>query len=184
MDAVDSGQLRFVARNFKFLQGLRQVPFGVGFLLLSIRINEPWSVWVVLIVAMLSLIGYWKIGDYYKHRFGRAEGRPLNATDHMLVAAVLMGLLDCARFLTKLDPYTLMMPLIAFNGPWSSLGRRWYYLAFVLAFLTLAFWQRNRSVDVTSLRCLLFGLYLIVTGILDHLLLVRSLPGLRQGCDD
>ena len=55
-----------------------------------------------------------------------------------------------------------------------------HYLAFVLAFLTLAFWQRNHSIDVISMRNLLLGVCFIVTGILDHLLLVRSLPGLRQ----
>ena len=181
MDAVDSGRLRFVARNFTSLQGLRQAPMGMFFLLTSFLKDKDWA---LSVLGVAGIIGAWRIGAYYERRFGRAEARDPNSKYRFAAVVLLIGLAAGLATLFKMAPISLIMPLIVFTLFWSSSGKRWYYLPFVAIFLALAFWQRNRSVDVTSLRCLLFGLYLIVTGILDHLLLVRSLPGLRQGCDD
>src|SRR5439155_10037051 len=101
-----------------------------------------------------------------------------------LFVIVLIVLIVCARFVARLDLYFLLLPVVFFAGPWHSLGRRWYYLLFVPIFLAVAFWRRSHFIVDNNLDTVLLGLYLIVTGILDHLLLVRSLPGLQYESND
>jgi hypothetical protein len=189
-ETVDYKQLRFVASNFLELQGLRQVALGIVLVLmiLALRLEEPWS--LVLFALLMALLGiaWWRIGKYYEHRFGRVENRAASYFSRIRnlqgwrslvwIALVMMSLWATLSLnLNILTPGWFLGLLFA--GYFALGNRRWYYLLCALPFFALDLLNRPPQAGILTIEIWILPFAFILTGILDHLLLARLLPGVR-----
>ena len=83
--------------------------------------------------------------------------------------------------IANISPAGLLLGAV-FVGLFVTENRPWYYLLFSLPFFVMA-GVGNTSRDeirLVSVQVWLIPLALIITGILDHLRLIHSFPGLRS----
>jgi hypothetical protein len=185
------GRHRFLASDFLTLQGLSQVAVGLILLLVhaASELNNAWDIWLFPAAVVLIGIASWRVGVYYERRFGHVEprtrpgfwgsGQPFLRRMLFWVPAMLVFLALPKIF--NISPAGLLLGLV-FVGLFVTENRPWYYLLFSLPFFIMA-GVGNTSRDeirLVSVQVWLIPLALIVTGILDHLRLVQSFPGLRS----
>lgn len=196
MDANELNRLRFVAANFKQIQGLRMVAFGVFFLLVFFpwrRQGDLTVSGILLLPAIAGLIfALRRIGNWYERRFGHIEHRS-SVTSPLVLWGLVLILLPVLLHPGSLKSISAYM--YDFNVEWwfgcvfasaaAASRARWYYLPFGLASMALGVWkssggdiQINQGID--GLWAVLAGVAFIATGLADHLLLLRVLPGVRR----
>lgn len=184
---LDLDRIRFATANFLSLQGLRQVALGV-MLVVAIPVGGLDNIWVFTLLMVLLGIAWWRIGVYYEHRFGRVAARkPLWAWPGgesllkriLFTIAVLLLSVVAMKFLgvTILSPGWMLG--ILFTG-WTLEPRRWYYLPFGISFFVLEILNRSHQPHLMLIEIWLMPFAFIITGIADHLLMVRSLPGVSS----
>ncbi len=72
-------RIRRVTRYYDQLQGLRQVPFGVMFLLMAVWKAglwpwfDKWQPLSGLLIIGLAMIAFWWIGGYYERTYGKVR---------------------------------------------------------------------------------------------------------------
>jgi hypothetical protein len=187
----DLKRLRYVTSNFFGLQGLRQAALGVMMLLMIpvLGLHDPWSIW--LFGALLLLLGFcwWRIGIYYERRLGYVEVgvRPLfwghgrSVLRQALFWSLTILLSVTSAKMIHVGVFTPGWALgILFVGFFVLDDRPWYYLPFAVLFFVLAVLNRTPRYDLLMAVVWLLPFAFIITGILDHLLLVRSLAGARS----
>lgn len=193
-ETTDYGRLRFATSNFLALQGLRQVALGIVlvFVIFALRLDEPWNLWVFASLLALLGIAWWRIGIYYEHRFGHVENRApsyFSGVTNLLswrgLVWIVLILMSCASvWIFKahiLSPGWFLGML--FVGFFALGNRRWYYLLCALPFFVLELLNRPPRAGFLVIELWLLPLAFIITGTLDHLLLVRLLPGVRENGD-
>jgi hypothetical protein len=187
---VARDDLLFAVRAYPSLQGLRLVPLGVGL----VAKNLYSMVWpgrsfvtetLVALMALAALAGFFLVGVYYHHRFGRVEPRR-GPVWGCLGGTAGVGLyfacyaLDCHQ--GRLSLSSLFMACLSLVCYLGSKGRRWHYLPLALMFTALTVLPLTGIVSPKeiasgpgSLGNLSLGLFLVVGGVLDHRLLCRVL---------
>jgi hypothetical protein len=189
--ATVPGRLRSLASDFLALQGLHQVALGIMLLLVLavLELNGAWDIWLFPALVVLTGIATWRVGVYYERRFGRVElrtrpgfwgaGQPFLKRLLFWVPAMLLSV--ALEKMANISLPGLFLGLL-FVGSFVTENRPWYYLLYSLPFFVID-GVGSLFRDPTPLLWLqvwLLPVALIVTGVLDHLRLVRSFPGVRS----
>ena len=187
---TDLQRIRYVTENFAFLQGLRSLPLGLLFLLFAAGM-AGWNLFVPAQVGFLEGViilacfgASWWIGTLYKRRFGRVERKRSRAWDYVIVIAATVIAVEIdlyASLPVDLLSLTLSGFFIWMYVDWKE---RIHYLVIgtVLVGVCLApllpsagfdgrLWGEGGAAFIAAM-CL----GLIIGGLLDHRLLVRTLP--------
>src|SRR5690606_203303 len=86
----DLGLLRYAVRNYRSLQGLRWLPFGVA-IILNQWLQDPrggWDVGLVLGLLAAGIAGAVLIGHWYRDRYGFQ--RPLPPSSKAIPIAIAL----------------------------------------------------------------------------------------------
>ena len=185
----DPRRLRYVASHFSQLRGFRQVACGVFLLLVfgAMEMDNNWTAGLLAILFVGLGLAFWRLGKYYERRFGRVETLRPTLTSFNL-RAVLLRFAFVAAFLLVVtflrhSPHSVnffvswvgAFIFLGFFGLW---GYPAHYLVLSAPYVLIAVLQPAHpnwlgTAEVWSIPALL-----IIAGLLDHRLLVRSLPGL------
>lgn len=181
----DLARIRFVAGQFYYLQGLRLVPFGLW----TVAFAAGWfgrqgDCTFSLPTLILVIILYKLVGVYYDRHFGRVERSLADRRLDWISLAVAIPAIWLAVWIDATGRLPISLLALALAGFLlvvhlrSPGGYRRYYavLAALLALLSLtplALGQAPKDVSPPVLAAL-GGAY-IVGGVLDHLVLARSL---------
>jgi len=198
----DLGRVRYVTERFGGMQGLRLVPFGLYLLVLAagtaglVPRVRPGALDVSLGLLLMAVAGSWLIGRYYDSRFGRvapmASGRgSAGAGTGALIGAFtlfLSGFVD-ARLDPPVSVSWLFLGGVTLAYWWGPLRRRRvHYAAFGGVFVLLGLSPlvtgtlSGPPLDYVTYTVIM-GLGAIVCGILDHVMLVRTLRPLPPDAD-
>lgn len=197
----DLERIRYVTENYEQLQGLRSVPIGLlafasGMLVISsVRLLSfgPLINDVFYYLTFLAVIGacllYFVIADYYERRFGWVQRFSIKRKQIVAVVILIAVLLMVGSVNLIFQPPILTIwlvwgvALVAIY--WRERCFRPHYivigiLASIFSFLPLlGILRTGFNYEVGGL-ILFLGIFYVVGGIFDHLLLVRtmkSLPG-------
>ena len=186
-----AGGLRSLASDFLALQGLHQVALGIMLLLVLavLELNGAWDIWLFPALVVLMAIASWRVRVYYERRFGHVElrtrpgfwgaGQPFLKRLLFWVPAMLL-----CWALAKTAGISLpgLFLGLLFVGSFVTENRPWYYLLYALPFFVIAGVGRlfHNPTPLLWLQVWLLPVALIVTGVLDHLRLVRLFPGVRS----
>lgn len=201
----DLERVRFVTENYEQLQGLRWAPIGLYFCLyfwFSLTIwssDRPLTFWwgLVSLVFAVSLIAgmFWAQGAiprYYQRRFGQVRrGRWI---DTVTLPSILLMCLFCAALLVNrifhppVDLALLSFGVCMFVDSWPDRRFRIHPLIMMPVFIAASFlpllgvWSTSSGQEPSSIEVFLLfmGLYFVVSGVLDHLLLVRTMKQLPE----
>ena len=182
----DVERIRYVTGHFRALQGFRTVPLGL-FVFFLTQGGQAWPA-VAQLGSVAVLAGLWALIDaYYRHAFGRVERLPTAGRE--VLFWVIGGLAFVGAVVAEqawqppVSP-TLLVLGVLLAYPWLLDRVRPYHALFgglvaLFGLLPLlpgvtreAPWW---AFDGPAMG-LLFGGGIILTGVLDHLLLVRTLP--------
>ena len=185
---------RNAVRSYPGLQGLRIIPLGLLFLIFPLQLlNLPvlgrqGNCTITLPLLVAAIVSWFWIGKYYQKTFGKVE--PL--VDHkrlyvqgaitvILVIAVIV--LENVLFRNRREPpFNMIEFIVALAALYAGIKtQRWYYslgglLMGAASFLPLIlgvgagdfiFGEFGACFDI------LYGLLIILIGILDHLRLVK-----------
>lgn len=198
---MEPNRVRFVTRHYHQLQGLRLVPLGL-FLMVWAALDglgyfDParfppgarvlvltrvgFAFWLGLLLALAA-------PAYYRYRYGSVDPLDRGSRNRWITAAVI-GFFVLARVDRNLQwPVSLQLLLVSaslFITVWHDGRVRVHYLAPALVWLAASFWPPLNA-SPAARQIMLFGLgglTLIVCGIGDHLLLVRTLAAPRTTDD-
>jgi hypothetical protein len=189
--ATVPGRLRSLASDFLTLQGLHQVALGIMLLLVfaALEFNGAWDIWLFPALVVLMGIASWRVRVYYERRFGHVElrtrpgfwgsGQPFLRRGLFWVPVMLLSLALTKMANISLPGLFLGLMLV---GSFVTENRPWYYLLFSLPFFAMAGVGRifHDPILLLWVQVWVFPVALIITGVLDHLRLVRSFPGVRS----
>ncbi len=202
MNEKQQARIRLVTRRYHELQGLGRCCWGLGLVAGSLVaahvLKSDWGLlWVLLVFAGVAVPGTVVSERLYKQRFGRVAALDQDGPRRM---GLLMGAAFGCAFIVERHfagpgyPHPFFMVLAAISA-W-PLVRDWplrKYLVVEVAATVLisALYVTVKPVALpdndTFLRESfiwqgfgLLGLALMVTGMLDHRLLVSTLPGLHE----
>jgi hypothetical protein len=150
------------------------------------EMGPPRSTYLFLALILLLGIFWLLIGRHYERRFGHVQAWTLPWYWGYGQSPVRQGLFWIATILVSLAA-ARMLDMSVFTSGW-LLGcifagffvledRPWYYLPFALLFLVLAVLNRTPHHSLLLLEVWLLPFAFIITGLLDHWVLVRALPG-------
>jgi len=188
---------RSLASDFLSLQGLRQVTVGILLLLVLalLKLNRSWDVWLFPAMVVVAGIASWRIGVYYERRFGYVEVRSRPGfwgAGQIFLKRGLFCILMILLIMAWVKMFNLSLTSsvglvgcvlgLLFVGFFVTENRPWYYLLFSVPFFVIAGVARFLFGPGRLLwaQLWLLPVALIVTGVLDHFRLVRSLPGARS----
>jgi len=184
-------RIRSVTSNYNYLKGLLSIPLGLYFLLAAGGIAGWWSLFIptqegypelVIFVALGGL--YWGLVQYYKRTFGRVDHSSGNQKKVIffwfiaIAAIVINNLFNLPVFLLGL----------AFAGMYFSfyisLKRRVHNLILGVAIAAVSCLPLVSDIEpadkiwghMGAAFCLVLGGGMMIIGLLDHWLLVRTLP--------
>ena len=182
----DSRRLRYVVSHFSQLRGFRQVSCGVFLLLVfgAMEMDNKWTVGLLAILFVGLGLSFWRLGKYYEHRFGRVEA-PVPAWASFGLRAVLVRFAFVTAFLLVLTllphgPYSVVpwVGALVFLGLFGLWGYPPHYLVLAAPYVLFAVLHPAHPRWLVTAEVWSIPLLLILGGLLDHRLLVRSLPGL------
>lgn len=208
MHPRDLDRIRFVTRYFYALQGLNRAITGLLFLVCGLVAPGPINLAVLAVCGIPGIWLSSRARSYYRNHFGKVERQavnPLGPRGQRIVAVVGLALWISVVALTLYEqnreiPFLARSPVAIGRclllgasavgvGAWWRRGHcRWqaHYLVLGLLCLGLAApadalgpIQRTLSRRApTDGVLLLLGAYLLVTGLFDHLVLVRTMAQL------
>ena len=200
----DLKRVRFVTENYHNLQGLKMVPLGLWFVAAGAG-DAGWWPWFFKTGRPVShLLGLglawflsWLIGRYYKYNYGQVQPSPQTQRKGRLVTivglpALLIALAVDWSMKLPVSLVALLITAYFLTAYLCSSGRfRKHYVVIALLFAGLGLMPLLLRVPLSDriwgpggvMFTLLLGLGLIAGGILDHLLLVRTLKPLPEASD-
>ena len=193
--SIDLRRLQFLTENYTHLQGLRLIPFGVAFMAKPLIWGPQLDKAVLLGLMTVAVVLFYWIGLYYKRTFGRVQRRrSAQLRDTLAVvlffAAVVASLSLEERFQPPVSLLGLSMAALFVYIYRCSAGQRPYYLAVAALFASLSLVPLlgiARPDEIFGrpgwLGDIALGAAYLFVGILDHLLLVRSLKPLPEESD-
>ncbi|MAT96532.1 MAG: hypothetical protein CL608_05260 [Anaerolineaceae bacterium] len=188
-------RIRRVTQYYDQLQGLRQVPFGVLFLLLAVW-KAGWWPWFDkwqplsgLFFIGAAMIAFWWVGLYYERTFGKVwQSADSRRNGTILAIAFLVGLylVGWAEYkwhwsVSGTGLFTAVS-LVTYYFQTGSFRLQHLVLAGLMAVVSLLplfnllpveqvyLWGERGVVGVA-----IFGLLWLVSGLVDHWLLTRAL---------
>lgn len=184
------------AKYYEQLQGLRQVPFGILFLFLAVwKAGEwPWfEKWQPIssfVFLGLTMLISWGIGIYYERTFGKVQQTAESKRNSVIMAILFLAgiyLLGIAEIIWNwpVSGAGLFMALILLVYYYLTDSFRLQYLLFaglmaVVSVLPLFGVLPAAQVYILGVEGVvgvaLMGVLWLVSGLVDHWLLVRSLP--------
>lgn len=202
----DLERIRYVTQNYERLQGLKVLPVGVFMLMISaltlFRLDLPGmtpeeegTLFGVLLffgglfgLLVAVLIG-WVIGGRYERRYGKARRLRLSRRALVLifvgtVAFYVADTVDAALPIPFYPSY-LILGAAGVVFWWPERRFRSHYLAAAAVFVIVGLLPLlgvlpENYAEVPGLIFLLLGLSTIAVGLLDHLLLVRTMKQLPE----
>lgn len=188
---VDGARLRFVAKHYNDLQGLRLVPIGLAFVgfgtaqqigILPATGEHRWLAFIGVPLILAAVV--WSnvlIRGWYERRFGTVEGRI--GRSQMTSTAVMLGALIGGRVPLARTQAEVVFPLVLALGIGCLVrgsaegGFRRHYLAvaagaFVLTALEVFGFVRPLASGIFHM---VSGTAVLIIAIGDHLLLRRLL---------
>ena len=199
-------RVRYVTENYEQLQGLKMVPVGILMLTISaltlLRVDLPGMSYkketilfgVLLIIGgMLGIavasLAAWVIGGRYERMYGKA--RQLPSSRRMVVLVVLGWIAFWIAPMTDVVLQTPVYPIYLVIGIagiifwWPEKRFRVHYLVAAVTFLIVGFLPLTGMLpgnytEALWLLFLHFGVSVVVIGLLDHLLLVRTLKAVPE----
>ncbi len=199
----DLKRIRFLAANYPNLQGLKYIPQGLLLILLSLWANTLRKPATDLTLPVLSVIAcgafYLAVDRYYARTFGQVQ-RTAEKIRFERLSEIFGGVLALGAFVTdvsvKLPVSTLGLAFAAlFLVEYLRLARftrdrfLLYYPAIIVLMAGVAllpllgdsnWWQPIGMKSPVLAAIVVFGIMVIVSGILGHLFLVRSLPPMQK----
>jgi hypothetical protein len=196
----DVGRVRYVVENYYPLQGLIRVPYGTAMLMLGMMRLKwlPKPEWIgdnadafnlgLVIAAVLYALGQF----YYRHTFGNVQPLPGIQKRFLLGALVVFAALAGAIIIDS----NMHLPVLVFGLVLAGLllvyswPRRKYAMHYLLmapiaaAVSLLPLFGAVSQDQYSGIGLTVWGLTILVGGILDHLLLVRTLKPARETVDD
>lgn len=211
MDELE--RIRFVTANYGRLQGLRKLPLRLFILLLvaALVVALYWPVdegaivstlYVELVLTFITMVFgsiiflYFHIRAYYERRYGSVE--PLfhiTMRRKVLYAAIIVTALNSTSF------FILLMGLAMLFVYWRERSFQMHYVVMAALAISYGFlhgvglplsltifpslfdtiwwlYEKGRLIALTFI-----GLYFVVGGVLDHLLLVRTMKSVPEEAD-
>ena len=200
----DIDRYRTIVRSYSGLQGLRIIPLGLLFLIFPLQLLDlpllgaQGNCTITLPLFVVAIGSWFWIGKYYEKTYGKVE--PL--VDHRkqtativitLIAFIAVIVLENVLFRNHLGPpFNLMEFAAASAALYAGIKtRRWYYtlwggLIGVASFLPLILGVGIGDAvfgDGGVVFDILFGLTIIMVGVLDHLRLARYFHPKGVGID-
>jgi hypothetical protein len=178
--------IRDLAANYSDRQGLRIVPMGLAIMIQGFPKALPETIFGLdsqLVALAIGFLGYWLIGRYYEHRFGRVEeiptpGVPIAGHIVLLVLGFMATMMIDALKRPPVFVSGLLIAVWLVITAWPSRRIRGEYLAIgvVLALLSLMQLAGVSQGAVARACGVWFGVGLVVAGIRDHLSFTRFFP--------
>lgn len=175
-------EIRDLAENYSDRQGLRVVPMAVAVLLQALP--APWRGDWQLLAMVAGIAGYPLVGRYYRARFGHVDEHPHPGPAFPAQAALTILLLFMVMaFDAIVNPPLfvsgLAVALWLIHAAWPSRTIRAHYLVLGIALAVLSFAPlagvTHRATAVSY--GIVFGVALLVNGIVEHVRFVRLLRG-------
>jgi len=186
-------RVRYLARHFSALQGLRMVPLGLFLLASELHrfTDHPLLQYKradSLLLLAVPLVGaYVLVGRYYERRFGSAVAQRSAGGDALAAVGLLCWLLAAGWTDARLEALFHSRPVITglTLGTWGLMiwGRRrerrhYLWLAAIAVAASLLPWPPRTQAGYMNV---VLGVALIAGGVLDHLMLTRLVRGLGEG---
>jgi hypothetical protein len=182
---MDRTQLESVAAEYPHLRGLFLLPLGIIVIASGLG-NMEWGpfreLWTVPALYLLAALACLPIGRFYRQNYGRVQiSKRAQVRGAM---GVVVGVLLIIG--GSLMDYRLGLPIWGFLGAFAVLMLTSYVVSVgikahhkliwgaVLVAAVLPVWGGMAPDAKSNLGLVVVGLGVIVTGVLDHLLLVRS----------
>jgi hypothetical protein len=192
---------KLVTQHYHQLQGLKQIPVGLLFLVLVID-QAGWWPWFAIwhpisgVVAIgLAFGGIWLIGRYYDQTIGRVK-HPLSTRSYFMVIAglILFFAVQWAEFYWQwpISASMLVFSLMYWLGFWFTGRLLYHYLVAGFLIIMVGLLPLTGLVTASQVYVIgsenapgvaFLGLIIIVTGLVDHWWLTRSLQSLREGVE-
>lgn len=209
----DLERVRYVAENYEYLQGLTRIPVGLMSLVVYLlvvftgfEITTKFVADIVLTLALLVgvvlIVGFFGIRRYYENRYGRVRVIPRIFRRRRiyggLVAFIIFLILFGLGFLTSAanvwEPYPLFLVFmdvteVIDRWPERVIRPHYFIIGVLMAIAGSILWTMEVSQvgypeDIfLHLLAAVLILYLVVGGIVDHLLLVRTMKSLPEEDD-
>jgi len=198
--AVDAGRIRYVTEHFQQLQGLGSAALGAGLTTIELAtdLQSP-GFWKIIEVLMMGALAWAYYTDYfpryYRRRFGAIERKPvpskwgiftqLFAFIAVIVAVMLFGrALRFEQFLLLAFSLSFVLTLLDMlqSREKSADPRNMYLLPAMLAMVWIyayPMWHTLDSGHAAMWKILVdlaMPVFLMITGLCDHLLLLRLMP--------
>lgn len=194
-NVTDLKQIQRITRNFEYLQGLRQVPFAILFLVIAIW-RAGWWPWFdkwhpISSFLLLGIIIFasWRIGKYYERSFGKVKKLNSSQRNEIIGGLFVVGGIFFVGWLEQLWRWPISGTglfiatlLFAYFVMTDRFRIHFLIMAIVLALLSLlplanflsveqlSFWSPFGTIGVAIL-----GLLWLIGGLMDHWYLIRSL---------
>ncbi len=196
----DLKRVTSITKLYPRLRGLRAIPFGI-YILFSVtgagaRLLNTNSLMPLLLIFVACILE-WPIGRYYERAFGKVQPTSDQQYYEKIGSVILMVAIIVAISVdTAANPpisLLLLIPTIIYlsNGLTSYHAR--YYLGAALLCAFASILPLLLSVPVSELYytgphsrafMVALGSLMIILGLLDHLLLIRTLKPLPQESDE
>lgn len=180
---MDRKELKSIAAGNHYLRGLLAMPIGVVLVACGLG-NMSWgpfrSLWLVPACVLVAAAGYGLALRSYNEHYGRVMPRMGVKGALGVVAAVVFmggGSVVVAALGLPLNGLALSWAIVVLAYYATTVGLRPYHLAIWGAVLIVAlapFWGDNRTTDTSNFGMLIVGAAVMLTGVLDHRLLVRT----------
>lgn len=200
----DLERVRYVAENYEQLQGLRNVPIGLMVLLAGVFTLFPSGlayfgpviseafIYLLFVVLIATVLLYSFIGNYYERRFGLVRTFSLNKKQAVAVATLSIVLLVVGSINLAFQPSIHMIWLVwglsVTSIHWWERHFRMHYVVIGVLVVGVSFLPllgiTSVSLSYETGGLLVFlGIFYVVGGVCDHLLLMRAMKFLPEGGD-
>jgi hypothetical protein len=184
---MERKELESAATEYSYMRGLFMVPLGLLFFLSALG-NWGWGAprhtWILvggLVVIAAATLG---VNRYYHENYGRVTLSTRQQMRAFVATAVSIPVIFGASFLVRsqvdwslhlpLNPTAASMALLMLTAYAVSVGLKAHHVIILGSLLVTGLLPVWRGGDPSNVGMVLAGAAIILTGIFDHLLLVRT----------
>jgi hypothetical protein len=180
---MDRKELKSIAASNHYLRGLLALP--IGFILIASALaNMEWgpfrNLWLFPACVLAAAAGYGLTLRHYNEHYGRVLPQMgVRGAAGVVGAIVLMGggSVVVQELGLPLNGMALSWAIVALGYYALTIGLRPHHVAIwatVLVIALVPLWGDNRTTDTPNFGMLIVGAAVLLTGVLDHRLLVRT----------
>ncbi|WP_420644216.1 hypothetical protein [Candidatus Leptofilum sp.] len=196
-NVTDLKQIQRITRNFEYLQGLRQVPFGILFLCIAAW-RAGWWPWIdkwhpisAFLLIGITVFASWRIEKYYERSFGRVKKLKSSRSKEIVIGFLVVGGIFLIGRLEQLWGWSisatgLFIAILSFTTFILTDRFRIHFLMIAIVMVVLSLLPLTNLLSVEQLGfwspfsaagVAIFGLLWLFGGLMDHWHLVRALDG-------